>query len=193
MVTKQLTRDEIELQINKDMDAELVKLLQAKPADRPQMLMDFEKKRIEAITVKIKEIKNETDTRIEGEKKATDAFKAHAADVFNEAWAKIKDAATKLEFVTGVSYSIHKDASTLVFEEPTLLLAGLKTIKTGAKSDGNGTRGKGMTVTTKAGQTVEFKSAAEAKKALLPDKEDAQMSRAAVVSALKTAGHTVNE
>ena len=193
MATKQLTREEIELQINADMDKELMTLLQAKPTDRPKMLMDFETKRIEAINIKVKSIKAETDNRVESEKKATDAFKAHATDVFNEAWAKIKEAATKLEFVTGVSYSVRKDVETLTFEEPTLLLASFKNIKSSAKSDTNGKRGKSLTGTTKDGTSFEYKSAAEAKKALLPGKEDSQMSRAAVVSALKTVGHTVND
>ena len=193
MATKQLTREEIELQVNADMDMELMALLQAKPADRPRMLMDFETKRIEVITLKVKSIKVETDTRVESEKKATDAFKLHATDVFNEAWAKIKEAATKLEFVTGVSYSVRKDVETLTFEEPTLLLASFKNIKGGTKSDTNGKRGKSLTGTTKDGTSFEYKSAAEAKKALLPGKADSQMSYKSVVSALTTAGHIIND
>lgn len=192
MVTKQLTREEIELQINKDMDKELVALLQASATDRPKLLQEFEKKRTETITTKIKAIKETEDTARDSEKKATDVFKTHALDVFNEAWNKIKEAATNLEFVTGVSYSIRKDGETLVFEEPTLILAGLKTVKTGSATDGS-VRGKGLSGTTKDGTTFSYPSAAAAKVALLEGKESTQMSRDAVVSALKTAGHTVND
>ena len=192
MVTKQLTREEIELQVNKDMDAQLVALLNATAEDRPKMLQEFEAKRIETINERVKTIKAETEKRVDGEQKAKQAFETHAKDVFNEAWVKIKDAATKLEFVTGVSYSIRKDGKTLKFEEPTLILAGLKNLKTGATSDGTA-RGRGLSGTTKDGKTFDYPSAAAAKVALLEGKESSQMSRDAVVSALKTAGYTVND
>ena len=182
MVTKQLTREDIELQINADMDGELVKLLQAKPADRPKMLMEFEKKRIEAITLKVKSIKAESDQKQESEKKATDAFKTHATDVFIEAWKKVKDAAQGLEFVTGVSFSCRKSGDDMVFEEPTLILAGLKTIKSGATSDSatsdTSTRGKGLSG-SKDGVEWSYPSASAAKVAHLEGKESSQMSRPA--------------
>lgn len=192
MVVKQLTREEIELQINKDMDEDLVALLQASASDRPKLLQEFEKKRMETITAKIKTVKETEDKARDGEKKATDAFRSHTEDVVFEALAKITDAFNALEYVTGISVSMRKDATTLNAEKPTLILAGLKTVKTGSTSD-RSARGKGLSGTTKDGTAFDYPSAAAAKVALLEGKESAQMSRDAVVSALKTAGHIVND
>lgn len=55
-------------------------------------------------------------------------------------------------------------------------------------STGNGGRGQPLTV-----NGTEYASASQARNALLPDKAGTPMSRSAIVSALKTAGHTVSE
>ena len=71
--------------------------------------------------------------------------------------------------------------------KPVVLLGEVKAKKVSTNGESTGSKGAAMTV-----DGTKYDSGAAAKRALLPDKGDAQMSREAITSALRTAGHEVS-
>ena len=120
---------------------------------------------------------------------AANSFKAHAEDVMGRAWNSVKGGVAKLDSVKRVTYIIERNADTGELLSPVLLLGAPKG-KSGGLKTGNrvgGGKSAPMTVDGKV-----YESASAAKKALLPDKADASMNRASIISALGTAGHKVS-
>jgi hypothetical protein len=142
---------------------------------------------------KVEKAKSE---RVEATKGKRDALLAVASERFNLAWngdgtPEMPSLAGLLaeipaDVLKGVSFIIIRDDK----GKPTdgkVVLSGAVNAK--PKNPGTaGQRGASLTVDGK-----EYASAAEAKRELLPAKADAEMSRTAIISALKTAGHTVAE
>ena len=71
--------------------------------------------------------------------------------------------------------------------KPVVLLGEVKTKRVSTNGESTGSKGASLTV-----DGTEYDSAAAAKRALLSDKGDAQMSRDAITSALRAAGHEVS-
>jgi hypothetical protein len=120
--------------------------------------------------------------------------------VFNEAWAKVNGKALlkahadldvtvrQFTFSVAVDRTATDDGKTTVsIPDPvTSFATKIVAAKRAAGSNGGGSKNP-ITV-----DGTLYVSAAEAKRALLPLKHDASMNRGAVISALKTAGYTVN-
>lgn len=121
--------------------------------------------------------------------RASEAFMAHASGLLNKVWkdGQLNEGLAKLEGINRFTFSVAKGDDGAI-GAPTLVLGGPKRVSVGASVSGGGGRKSPLTV-----EGTEYTSASEAKKILLPDKADASMSRAAIISALRTANHTVTE
>lgn len=122
------------------------------------------------------------------EVKAVEGYKAAVVDAFGKVWPSLREGFNKLESVQRLSIvvSVGEDGKA---NDP-LIMVNTPTKTRVARSTGNGSngaRGEPLTVDGK-----EYASAAAAKKELLPDKAEASMNRASIISALKTANYEVS-
>lgn len=129
------------------------------------------------------------NARAEQQTKAVDAWKAHAEDVLGRAWGSIVAGYAKLDSIKRITYVVERNGDTGEPIKPVLLLGTPKS-KGGKLNTGTRVGGGKSAPITVDGKV--YDSAAAAKKALLPAKADASMNRAAIVSALVTAGHKVS-
>lgn len=140
-----ISRESVELKINQEIDAQLQTIMKLPANERPKAMNDFFANRDTMVTTRIKEAQSEYDKNVEAEVKIKQVFEARAKDLFNEAWNKIKEEADKLQFVTGVTFSITRDGTSMRYADPQLLLGSLKTVATRKTREG-GIRGAPMTV-----------------------------------------------
>jgi hypothetical protein len=190
----------IELEVMTAMAADYVALAKVAPEDIGAAMVKLQTTKTAAVDARLTELRLASANAKAQIETSGNQLRDQLGKVFNEAWSKVNGKALlkahadldvtirQLTFSVAVDRTATADGKTTVSIPDPVTSFATKIVAAKRVSGSNG--GGSKNPLTVDGTTYE--SASEAKRQLLANKTDASMNRGAIISALKTAGHTVS-
>ena len=190
----------IELEVMQAMADDYVTLAKVKPEDIADAMAKLQSSKTEAVDKRLAELKIASANAKAQIETSGNTLRSQIAKAFDATWSQVngkgllKAHADLDTTIRQLTYSVAVTRTTddagkavVTIESPVVSFA----TKVVAAKRSNGSNGGGSKNPITVDGTA-YESASAAKRALLPSKVDASMNRGAIISALKTAGHTVS-
>jgi hypothetical protein len=190
----------IELEVMQAMADDYVALAKVAPEDIADAMKTLQASKTEAVDKRLAELKIASANAKAQIETSGNTLRDQIAKAFDDTWSKLNgknllkahaDLDTtirQLTYSVAVTRKVDEAGNAVVTIDSPVVSFATKVV---AAKRAPGSNGGGSKNPITVDGTL-YVSAAEAKRALLPLKHDASMNRGAIISALKTAGHTVN-